>query len=98
MEEKKNNLTKIMDFMKGKDKVHISEISDNTGILKNSVMGCLNKYVLLGKCFTRLGNGYYKLKGEEDAHGSSKQKRPNDKELNETKQPKKVVKVQPAVS
>ena len=56
------NLTKIMNFMKGKEKVHIKEISEGSLVLKNSVMGTLNKYTLEGKYFERLGDGYYKLK------------------------------------
>ena len=79
------NKEKIIECMKGKEKAHITEISKETGVLKNSVMGCLNKHVLLDKCFTRLGKGYYKLK-EENKDGDTQQKGSDGKESNETEQ------------
>ena len=62
MEEKQNNLTRILDFMKDKEKVHLKEIWESTAINKNSVMGLINKSIKEQKHFERLGKGYYKLK------------------------------------
>lgn len=70
--------------MKEKDKCHILEISGNTGILKNSVMGCINKAIGEEKYFTRLGKGFYRLKEEVDKDGSSNEKGSDGQELNET--------------
>lgn len=56
------NKNTIMEFMKEKDKINIKEISEGTGINKNSVMGILNSSVIKGLDFERLGKGYYKLK------------------------------------
>lgn len=59
---KYTNLQKIIDLLKHKEKAHISEIANETGINKNSVMGCLNMSVINGEHFNRLGKGYYCLK------------------------------------
>lgn len=57
-------LDKIKDFMKGKNKCTISEISNGTGILKNSVMGCLNGNISKSMNFERIEKGVYKLKND----------------------------------
>ena len=53
------NLTKIMNFMKGKEKVHINEIVVGTSILKSSVRWILRKEK---KHFEIVNRGNYKLK------------------------------------
>jgi len=62
--EGKTQLDKIKEFMKGKEKVTIKEISEGTGIIKNSVMGCLNSSIKFNKNFVRLEKATYKLKEE----------------------------------
>jgi len=55
-------LEKVKEFMKGKEKVHYNEVSEGTGINKNSVRAIFNISVKFDKDFIRLGDGYYKLK------------------------------------
>lgn len=59
------NKDKVVEFLRGKERVHLKEIWEGTGINKNSIMGLINRDILKGNTsFDRLGDGYYKLKEE----------------------------------
>lgn len=55
-------IEKVKEFMKDKEKLHIKEIAEGTGINNNSVRAILNSSVKKGIDFERLGEGYYKTK------------------------------------
>jgi len=76
------NIEKILEYMKGKEKAHLSAIWCDLGLNKNSVMGLINKNISENKLFVRLGDGYYKLK-EGTKDGSTKQNGSDGKESDE---------------
>jgi nitric oxide reductase NorQ protein len=59
------NKEKVIEFMQGKEKCHIADISKGTGVNINSVMGLINSNILKGEAFKRLGGGFYTLNGKK---------------------------------
>lgn len=58
-------LDRVKEYMKGREKSHISEIATDLSMPSNSVRGILNHAVRLNLHFDRLGGGYYKLKADQ---------------------------------